>query len=55
MLDIESNAIKWEAYSNAQTIQHREILVIAHYLENLGTQVRVVGMRSIPSLWQALH
>lgn len=40
MLGIERDAVKWEAYAGAHHIQERQIVVIAHYLENLGTQVR---------------
>ena len=39
MLGIERDAVKWEAYAGAHHIQERQIVVIAHYLENLGTQV----------------
>ena len=39
MLGIERDAVKWEAYAGAHKIQEGEILVITHYLQNLGVQV----------------
>lgn len=42
MLNIERDAVKWEAYAGAQWIQQRELVVITHYLHNLGTQSMLI-------------
>ena len=43
MFAAERDALKWEAYSGALSIQEREMTVVMSYLDNLGTQAALLA------------